>query len=211
MRDEFRLEQLPKWEEMIKTLFNGDVPLEKEWHNLYDIVKVLDYVGKSSAANHTFLPNGGGLDLHGCTLSNEIGCIELNLGSIAHILKPKRLTFQLFCNAEYEWAYFLLETKTLDPSGVYESLAFNEEELVEISKGEYVERAYWDGGEYNGESLPDEARLVGRYLGGSLATLSKASLYNKNTNTYDGRHSKLSPQEFKNHIQKVVTHLQEEL
>ncbi|UCZ54995.1 hypothetical protein LGQ02_09835 [Bacillus shivajii] len=155
MRDEFGIKHLPKWEEMIKALFNGEVPLEKEWNNLYDIVKVMDYVGRSTAANHTFLPNGGGLGLHGCTVSSEAGCIELNLGSIAHILKPKKLTFQWFPNAEYEWAYFLLETETLGPSGVYESLAFNEEELVETSKGEYIERGYWDAGEYNGESLPD--------------------------------------------------------
>ena len=32
MREEFRIKELPKWEEMIKTLFEGDVPLYKEWN-----------------------------------------------------------------------------------------------------------------------------------------------------------------------------------
>lgn len=210
MKDEFRIEQLPKWEEMIKTLFNGEVPLNKEWHDREDIVEVLDFIGKNNALNHTFLPQGGGLDLLGCTLSNENECIELNLDSIGHVLKPKRLIFQWFSDADYEWAYFLLESELLQPSGVYEELLYPEEELVEISPGEYIQRGYWDAGEYYGKPLPKEARLIGRYLRGSFVTFSKASLYNANTRTYDGRHNKQSVESFKNHIQEVVTYLKQQ-
>jgi hypothetical protein len=205
MKEEFRNEQLPKWKKMIQNLFNEDVPLSKEWHDPKDIVKVMDFVGKNSALNHTFLPNGGGLDLHGCSFSNEEQCIELNLAGMGHVLKPKKLTFQWFANTDYEWAYFLLETETLKPSGVYEELFIGEEELVEISSGKYIERAYWDAGEFNGERLPKEARLIGRYLSGSLVSFSKASLYNNNSRTYDGRHNKQSPELFKKYIQGVVT------
>ncbi|MFC0273587.1 serine/threonine protein kinase [Metabacillus herbersteinensis] len=207
MKDDFRDDQLPKWEDMIKTLFDGKVPLSKEWHGPQSIAKILDSIGHNQALNHTFLPNGGGLDLHGCSLSNENECIELNLGGIGHVLKPKKLTFQWFPSAEYEWSYFLLETEKLKPTGVYEELLYDEEELVEIQPGEYVERSYWDAGEFNGEPLTKEARLVGRYLSGSLAIFAKASLYNRNTNTYDGRHSKLSPDSFKNHIQDAVNYI----
>lgn len=210
MKDEFREEQLPKWEEMIRKLFEGEVPLNKEWHDRKSIVEVLDFIGKDSALNHTFLPQGGGLDLHGCTLSNEDDCIELNLGSIGHVLKPKRLIFQWFSDADYEWGYFFLDSDTLKPSGVYEELLYPEEELVELTPGEYIERAYWDEGEYYGAPLPKQARLIGRYLKGSFVTFSKASLYNANTRTYDGRHNKQSVESFKNHIQEVVTHLNKE-
>ncbi|MEN8699607.1 serine/threonine protein kinase [Bacillus infantis] len=210
MKDEFRNEQLPKWEEMIKTLFKREVPLENEWLDRGSINKVLDYIGTSQALNHTFLPKGGGLDLHGCVISNEPDCLELNLGSIAHVLKPKRLIFYRFEDADYEWAYFRLEADDLQSSGVYEELAFQEEELVEISPGEYIERAYWDAGEYYGQPLPKEARLIGRYLNGSFVIFSKASLYNANTSTYDGRHNTVKADGFKKYIQEVVTHLKEQ-
>ncbi|MBF0709390.1 serine/threonine protein kinase [Alkalihalobacillus hwajinpoensis] len=210
MKDEFRDEQLPKWKDMIQNLFEGEVPVSKEWYDKASIVKVLNFVGEYEALNHTFLPNGGGLDLHGCSFSNESQCIELDLGGIAHVLKPKKLTFQWFPNADYEWAYFLLESETLKSSGVYEELFYDEEELVEISPGEYIERAYWDEGYFDGERLPKEARLIGRYLSGSLAIFSKASLYNKNSRTYDGRHSTMSPEAFRNHIKEVVMYLNEQ-
>ncbi|MFB5251184.1 serine/threonine protein kinase [Bacillus mycoides] len=210
MSDAFRITELPKWEEMIKTLFKGDVPLNKEWHDPKAIVEVLNFIGKNNALNHTFLPQGGGLDLTGCKLSNEDGCIELKLESIGHVLKPKKLIFQWLSDADYEWAYFLLELDSLEPSGVYGESSYPEEELVELSPGKYISRGYWDQGEYYGEPLPQEARLIGRYLKGSLVTFSKASLYNANSATYDGRHNKQSAESFKNHIQEAVTYLKQQ-
>lgn len=55
----------------------------------------------------------------------------------AYVTKPKKLTFQWFEEADYEWSYFMLEADTLDTSGVYDELAFKSEELVEIEKGKY--------------------------------------------------------------------------
>lgn len=207
MRKEFRLEELPKWEKMIISLFGTELPLRQEWSNYKDIVKILDAVGKSEAENHTFLPNGGGLDLYACTDSEENNCIELNLNSTKHIVKPKKLIFQRFVEGDLEWAYFFLEADELEPSGVYEDLSYSEEELVEISPGEYIDRHYWETGHYNGNTLAKSARLVSRHLNGSFAVFSKASLYNANNRTYDGRHNKLKEEEFKNHIQEVIVYL----
>ena len=210
MREEFRIKELPKWEEMIKTLFEGDVPLYKEWNDRKEIITVLDFVGKNNALNHTFLPQGGGLDLEGCTLSNENECIELNLDSISHVLKPKRLIFQWFPDAPYEWAYFRLESDSLEPSGVYENLSYPEEELVELSPNMYIERYHWDERTYNGKRLPQDAKLISRFFNGAFVIFSKASAYNANSRTYDGRHNKQSAESFKTHIQEVVTYLQKE-
>ncbi|WP_214822299.1 MULTISPECIES: serine/threonine protein kinase [unclassified Exiguobacterium] len=207
MNDEFRSTELPKWEKMIKSLFGGELPLRKEWSNYEDIIKILDTIGKNEAENHTFLPNGGGLDLSACTNSKENSCIELNLDSTKHIVKPEKLVFQRFEDGELEWSYFFLETDELKPSGVYEDLLYSEEELVELFPGEYIDRYFWDTGYYNGDVLSKDARLVSRHLNGSFVIFSKASLYNANSSTYDGRHSKLKEERFKNHIQEVVLHL----
>jgi len=200
-------EQLGRWKEMIDSMFNNDVPLNKEWTYRDNIIHWLDYIGGHDALNHTFLPDGGGLDLIGCSYANERDCIELNLGGMKHVLKPKKLTFQWFPNAKYEWAYFLLEADTLQP--VFPNPAFSEEEMVEISPAEYIERRYWDSGEYRGTPLPKSACLVARYIRGNFVIFSKASLYNKNPETYDGRHDKMSPEGFKNHIEKVIEYLNE--
>ena len=55
------------------------------------------------------------------------------------------MIFQSF-NAPYEWTYFRIETKPLDPSGVYEDYRGVNEELTEITQGDYVERSWWDAG-----------------------------------------------------------------
>ncbi|POZ55432.1 hypothetical protein LYSIN_00215 [Lysinibacillus sphaericus] len=202
--EEFREKQLPLWEEMIKSLFKDNVPLEREWVEKESIIEVLNYIGTNKALNHTFLPDGGGLDLEGCSPSNERECIEVNLGGIGHILKPKRLKFQWFENADFEWAYFMLEADKLAPSGVYENIPFKEEELVELEKGFYISRSHWDSNEFNGERLPDSARLVGRYTSGQFAIFSKASIYNGVSSTYDGRHDKASVEAFAQYIGKIV-------
>lgn len=207
MNNEFRLTELPKWEKLIESLFGSELPLHREWSNYEDIIKILDTIGKNEAENHTFLPNGGGLDLSACTNSKEHDCIELNLDSTTHIVKPEKLVFQRFEDGDLEWAYFFLEADELKSSGVYEDLLYSEEELVELSPGEYIERHFWDTGHYNGDTLSQNARLVSRHLNGSFAIFSKASLYNANSSTYDGRHSKLKEKGFKNHIQEVVVNL----
>lgn len=203
---EFREKQLSLWEEMITSLFEGNTPLQKVWSDRQEIIEVLDYVGTHKALNHTFLPESGGLDLNGCGISNESQCIEMDLGGV-YIIKPKKLTFQWFEEADYEWAYFMLEADTLDVTGVYENLSFKSEELVEIEKGKYISRNHWDSNEYNGRRLPEEARLVERYTSGQFAIFSKASKYNGVSSAYDGRHDKVTPIAFKNYIEEIVNRL----
>lgn len=203
MISDFRKIELPKWKRMINGLFNGNVPDYMEWSEINDIIKVLDYVGKHDADNHTFLPDGGGLDLIGCKESNEEGCLELLFGT-SHIVKPKRLILQHFPICEYEWTYFRLETNQLAPSGVYQSITRDYEELVELSAGNYISRRHWDIDDYNGQPLPHEARLIARVLNGSFVTFSKASIYNQNSDTYDGRHNKMSTGDFKAYIQRNI-------
>jgi serine/threonine-protein kinase len=209
MRDEFREKYLPKWENLIKSIFNGNVPQHYEWLTMHDIISILNTIGSSDALNHTFFASGGGLDLISATQSHEKGCIELNLDGMVFVLKPKKLMFEYFPEGDYEWAYFRIVTDSLPDSKVYENLSSNDEELTELSPCYYVERSVWDSNEFNGQSLPSNARVITRILDGDFVIFSKASLYNANHSTYDGRHAKLGIEGFKDHIQDAIKYINE--
>lgn len=200
MRNEFLEQELPLWEKMIKEIFENDEPHNKKWNDINQIIPILNKIGTSDALNHTFLPTQGGNDLHGCTTSNEEGCIEMNLENIPTIVKPKRLIFTCYDNASYEWAYFYLEIEELKSSEVYNTV-FEFEELVEVRPKEYVERSVWD---YDRDSLPKSARVIVRNFSGNFAIFSKASMYNQLSETYDARHSDMGYEKFREYIRPAA-------
>lgn len=167
------------WIEFIDSYFKDGIPETHTWIGHHQIAEQLNKIGfdQSKAYNHTFLPGGGGLDLHSATVSSfEEGCIEMSLGSLTYIVKPKSLTFNSYTptvnvpkHAEYEWFYFRLEVDKLKPSGVYDDeidyledplkdpledaikppkRKFSHEELVRLPHGELISRSYWDAGYY---------------------------------------------------------------
>ncbi|WP_156290796.1 serine/threonine protein kinase [Oceanobacillus salinisoli] len=196
--------QLNKWQRMISELFPKGIPDKADWGKKEDIISVLDFIGKNDAYNHIFLPGSGGLDLEGAREAYEEGLIDLQLDNTAYLLKPSQLHFRKTPNLN--WSYFYLETKEISYTGVYgdRELSVPGEELVEFSPGNYIDRGYWDEGEYNGETLPGEARLISRYTKGNFVIFSKSSIYNRTSGTYDGRHDKLGFSEFEKYINQAV-------
>ncbi len=149
------------------------------------------------------------MDFTSAIQSYEKGCIEINCSGLISILKPKKLMFEYFPKGDYEWAYFRIVTDDLPSSHVYENLSYNREELTELSPGNYVERSVWDDNNYNGKPLASNARIVSRILKGDLVIFNKASLYNANLSTYDGRHAEYGVEGFREHIRNVIEHLAE--
>lgn len=117
--------------------------------------------------------------------------------------------FEYFPEGDFEWAYFRIVTDDLPSSGVYENLSYNDEELTELSPCNYVERSVWEANEFEGQPLPDSARVITRILKGGLVIFNKASLYNANASTYDGRHSKYGVEGFRKHIIEVIKYINE--
>lgn len=209
-------EKYQNWSNFINDFFENEVPRTKEWIGLDNIAFTLNKIGfnNSGAYNHTFLPGGGGMDLLGAKKSDiEQGCLEVDFGT-PYILKPLKLTFNSFDSGP-EWFYFRLETAHLKPSGVYEEISDDAEyeEVCELPGGEYIDRGYYDHGyygtnEYGDElRLPKETRVVSRYLKGSFVIFGKFSPYNKVSSTYDGRHDKMTSDQFKKFIQTVIDRL----
>lgn len=197
------------WEKIHSDIFGDAIPSHCEWTDPNAIINVLNKIGKFSNSNHMFFPNGGGMDLESATTSSERGCIEIFAG-LNYVLKPKMLVYE---NIErgLEWSYFRIETDTLAPTGIYENLPKDLylEELLELTSGRYVNRSYWDSGEYQGEPLPNTSRLLIRILKGSLVIFKKSSLYNANSATYDGRHEKMGADGFKKHINAAYQYINE--
>lgn len=210
MGDEFRKNNLKEWEEILNTIFKGPIPESCSWTEKKDMIRTLYFLGRNPNLNHTYLPDGGRLNLKRGEDSSEPDCLDLHF--VDHpvcIIKPQVLNFQSFGQA-YEWAYFRLETKDLEPSGWYPNLTGIKEELTEISPGDYADRKYWDLGSYEydetGREIPlsSRARIVIRYFSGSFVIFAKDSVYHEISFLSDGTHLKMNEEEFKANISTKV-------
>lgn len=198
-----------EWQEIQSQLFPSAMPQRVIWENPKDIAYILNLIGSIAALNHMFYPSGGGMDLEGAKLGLEPNTIELivDLRSV-ELIKPQRLIFENF-NSDTQWNYFRLETDFLEPTGIG-GVYRGSEELVEIEPLHYIDRVYWDEGRYDGEELPSTARLVNRFMEGNFVLFAKKSFYNHAPSTYDGRHNKMTTDEFREYIAQKVK-LAEEL
>lgn len=230
--NETKIKQLALWEEMITEIFGSKPDNTVEITDKRQIIKALNLIGKSKALNHTFMPSGGGLDLTSAIASTEKGLEELHFDESVTIVNFDSLTFHPLGDNS-EWWYFRLNTSPFAPSGVYEiedetektyksaldreveeDMKYYGEEVLEIAPGEYIDRSFWDihhlgYNEYGNEiPLPKNARVITRkYNGGAFVIFPKFSLYNHNPSTYDGRHNRMSNQQFELYIEKIVIEL----
>lgn len=177
------------------------------WRGLETIADVLRLLGERAPLNHTFMPGGGGLDLVGASLSAERGCIALRFDLGTTIVRPATLELVTFADDPLaDWAYFRLECGELEPSGTYDEVSGDREYLVRLDDGEYVDRSCWDRGflEYDEDErevpLPPGAEPITRQLRGAFVTFAKGSTYNAIPGPYDGRHNKMSADEFRAYI-----------
>ncbi|MEA2204978.1 MAG: hypothetical protein QOE77_1754 [Blastocatellia bacterium] len=200
---------LARWENLIQSTFPISIPNRCRWDDADDIVSVLATIGGAELTNHIFLPHGGGVDLTGADSSAEKGCVEMHYGQSAMIARPSALFFESFGKTRLEWAYFRLETQSLEPSGTYEHHAFDtHEEVTDLGSGDYRPRSIWDQGYlgYDDEGaeipLPDNARPLFRIFKGAFVIFAKGSPYNADHDTYDARHDKLNGEQFRVFIQR---------
>ena len=156
-----------------------------------------------NSLNHTFLPDGGGITFIDAIPANEEDFIALKItNKWYYTFKPKKLTYESF-GVDAQWNYFRLEVETVQRTGIYKLTKsdYSHEEVVEIEPNVYVERYCWDENEYEGEVLPKAAKLLCRYIKGCFVIFSTRSIYNRVSDTYDGRHNKMKEDEFRDYIE----------
>lgn len=196
-----------EWKDCIQRAFGRAPAKSAYWDDLEDALEVLaQFMGRS--LNHTMLPDGGGLDMCHVASYHEPGMMDFQSSERqSYVLRFKSMHFEYVRDHPAE-SFFLVEADHLSPSGVYEEIARQSEELLEISPGEYQPRAIWDRGFLGYDRsdreipIPNEARLVSQYLSGKFLIVAKASRWNRTNSTYDGRHNRMTAQEIRAAIER---------
>lgn len=191
-----------EWHDIHNKLFPCASPKTVIWEKLEDIISILNIVSDYNQVNHTMFPDGGGLDLEGAKSSCEEDCIELNFNGQAHVMKPTRLIYECF-PSHSDWNYFRLETNGLELIGSYEKQRFDEG-LTELEPCLYTGYECYEFDDFNGSILPESARTVIRVAQGSFLICLRTGVYNKISSTYDGRHNKMTADEFRKYIESGI-------
>lgn len=202
LNNDFEMRTKAEWEDIQEKLFPAAMPKRVMWENINDIIKVLNIICEYDHANHTLLPNRGGLDLTGAKLSFEDRCIELDFGAEPFIVKPKLLILETF--EEYtDWAYLRLETEGLE---LIDNINYSREDeaFTELEPCVYTNYECYDYNDYNGKQLPPNARQVIRVKRGSFIICLKTGVYNSIPNTYDGRHNNMNADDFREYITRMI-------
>lgn len=189
-------------------------PARLQWDNIRDIADILNRIGSTpERCNHLLFPDGGGLDLLGAKLSSEENCIELDV-ELPNIIKPVHLIYENI-DDDPLWSYYWMELHTLEPAVVDEDEIENRknsngdnhydfvEEVCEVSNGEYTERGIYENKGYEGYEWLDSARVVVRYLKGRIIIVPKTGFYNSVPSNYDGKHNKLTSNEFRKEMEEA--------
>ena len=159
--------------------------------------------------NYTMVPTGGGFDAVSVGRSPEPGCLELlSPDGLAEMFRPATLFFEYFPDSEWN-SFFLIETHQLEPCGVYREGNWGCEEVVEISPGKYVHPSHQETGVVCDEEgrdipLPRASRIVTRHMRGKFIIVAKRSIWNAEPTNADGRHSRMTAQQIRTQIQRVV-------
>ncbi len=202
---EFLNSTIEGWRNVIRELIPGSASTSTTWKTSDEILSVLKHIGKVANANYLFFPRMGGLKLTGAVESMEEGCLDLLLGSSIATLKPSVLTLEVFPENLSE-SFFRLESMPLTPPHVYGSLASPCEELVRLPDGTYLSRNGWDDqfmSQDNGGNVipfPPGSKVIFRFTEGVFVIFGSGSIYNQDSSTTDGRHSKMTAEEFRLYV-----------
>ncbi len=222
MLSDFHRRTHAAWTSAISSVLGPDRPASSTWRDPDVIASVLAPI-MGSNNNHTHLPGGGGLDMRRVRVSDIYpDCLEFypfDSEDHLYLMKPRRLVLEYFDHAPAE-SFFHLELDQLKPAAVLSDSEDDEvpderprasryerymEEVVEVGPGDFVSRSGWDDGVYpNGRKLPADARLVVRCLSGAAMAVAKGSRWNGASETYDGRHARMSPSEIRNVIERAI-------
>lgn len=215
IRDDFDSRNKADWAAAITKVFGDAPPRSAHWTDPQAMIRVLTpFMGDNR--NHTMLPGGGGMDMDSIAQSPEFGCLEFCPGNrLADTFRPADLYFEHFPESVWN-SFFLLETQTLEPCGVYAESDEKYEEVTEVSPGEYIDRSHSDTGihgyDENGKELPlpSTSRIISRRLRGKFLIVAKQSIWNLADETYDGCHSFMSAQQIRLQIQRAICEQSEE-
>ncbi len=196
--------QLANWKYLKQILFPKGAPSSVSYTDPVTIVEVLNTIASLPLAGYMFHQERGDLDFHHAEIGMEPGTVDIITGPFRHRIKPRALHYECFPRSE--WDYFLLEGVDVAPA-VGDQVSRREEYVVEDTPGHYVSAIDATYGVYDydsGKPFPKGWREVFRVLLGNILIILKDGPYNHISEANDGRHSRLSPGEFKHYIEALI-------
>ncbi|OME19939.1 protein kinase domain-containing protein [Paenibacillus odorifer] len=189
------------WQYIERTLLKQNAPSTLIWRDAAQVVEILKQLAHLNF-NHTFLHHGGGMDsvsIEHATWLKEPNMIALNLGfGIIHVFKLKRLVWEI-PNEDPRFSYFRLEFDTLAPK--FPNIIKRLHKLgIEEPPSEFLYVSP------RGLYRPDHSKYqhlkhIYRWYSGVFLIVHKGSIYNRIQQTYDGRHSELTTDEFRTYME----------
>lgn len=170
------------------------------WTDQLDMEKVLKkFLGRNQ--NHTHLPTGGGLDFEDVEFSEEEDCLFFVTSDRSGcLMKPDKLLLEYISESPAE-SFLYLEGLPIKPA--LHAGARGSEEVVDLGGADYIDRTHWDQNTYghdNEEPLPEDARLITRFLRGNFMIVCKGSMWNNSPHTYSGEHDGMTVKQIRSII-----------
>lgn len=204
-RDEYRAERRSEWIATIDAAAGPSLPFSTSWTRFDDIMAMLHpFMGPEK--NHGYFPTGGGNDFTAVRRSIEDRCLELAVGSLTYIARPRKLRLERI-DAEVAESFLYLELDELERADLLPMLdelddasdrigsrrQRESEELCDLGDLNYWPREVYDRGfiEHEDDPLPPHARRIHRLLRGNMMFVCKASIWNGIPQTYNGMHDQL--------------------
>lgn len=207
-RPTFHEKVAERWKAAIASIgMSGDTT--KVWEDLPAIESALQpFIGNQ--INHAHLPSGGGFDFKELRQSREINCLEAFVESrLTQVFKPERLVIENFPQRPQE-TFLLLELGDLTSTGAG-SVSLGSEEVADVPGRGYMDRTIFDQGfigySEDGEEIPipQDAKLVVRWLAGKILIVAKGSLWNGSPETYRGQHNNMTHKEIREAIESALS------
>jgi len=102
-------------------------------------------------------------------------------------------------------SYFRIESAPLNPISLNKSQEKRfREVLTELRPGEYTIYECWEHNDFNVKELPQTARPVVRFFRGDFLIVRNTSSYLKFPDFYRGIHNKMSADEFKDLVKRLL-------
>ena len=198
------------WRFIEQTVVQQKNPSTVIWRDKIQVVEILKQLSILNF-NHTFIHDGGGMDLIDIKLFEKIeeNMVVLSFGfNMNHVFKVKRLIWEL-PNEDSEFSYFRLEFDKINP--IYPDVVEELEAWKKSQNLEYINKDVSEdlivnnNGEYEHYYEDDEIAnfSVTRWFDGSFLIVPKGSIYNAISNAYDGRHSKFNAEEFREYMEML--------
>lgn len=197
------LQQVKTWNFIKKYLFRGSGPQRCTWEDPVEIVRVMNVLSLLPLTSHLFFPDKGWMEYQKVEIGTEAGCLDIYTDIMIYRVKLGCLQFESFYQPY--WNYLMLEAEPLETVVGDQCDEFSEL-VIEDKPGCFVSAKDVMYGVYDydsGKKLPDNYKILTRYLKGKFLVVLKSGPYNRISSTIDGRHANCTSDEFRRYIEEL--------